>query len=199
MKKIPLEGFFTEPLERPRSRGRQPSIRHIEGALCAVVPLGKKGKQGQATIEKADWDRYLENGYSPNLRLNSSGNVVTGHRQKAQGRSCDTTVARIILRSMIQKGQRIRYVNGDRLDLRRKNLELARGSGGEALRPNMPDPRKGRRCVHPTFIANKEQVDQRKGLFHAGGVAVSKMSLPPDGSDWTAENVAEKYDWNERR
>ena len=163
--------------------------------MCALVPLGKEGKQGRAIIETDDWDRYLANDYSPRLRLNSSGNVVTGLSQSARGRSCDTTVARIILRSQAKKGHRVRYVNGDPKDLRRKNLELVRGKGGEALRPNMPDPRRGRRKVHPAFIANGEQADQREGLFYAGGIAVSTMALPYDGSNWTTENVAEKYDW----
>lgn len=197
MKKVtipPIAGFFTEPRKR-LPKGREPSFEAIDGVMCALVPLGKEGKQGRAIIETNDWDRYLANDYSPRLRLNSSRNVVTGHRQSARSRSCDTTVARIILRSQAKKGHRASYVNGDRKDLRRKNLVLVRGKGGDALRPNMPDPRTGRREVHPAFIATKQQADQRKDLFHAGGVAVSKMGLPPNGLEWTAENIAEKYDW----
>lgn len=167
---------------------RTPSYEVIEGVDCALVPLGREGKQGTAVCEKADWDRYLFRGYSPNIRLNSSGNVVTGHRQSSQGRSKDVTVASVILGS--KKGHRIRYADGNRCNLRSSNLSYRKGKGRpEAYRPNMPDPRKGSKKVHAECIVDDFEAAQRREQMTQEPMQHWELSLETDFDGMTLEEI----------
>jgi len=105
------------------ARGRRGwALETIDGATCYRVPLGKDRKRGTCLVLQEDWDWYRAKGYSTTVRL-SGGNVMTSVGGK------NFVVARILAGA--QTGERVKYVNDNHKDLRRSNLQLVKGKGGE--------------------------------------------------------------------
>jgi len=102
---------------RTKTPIREPSD---DGATIIRIPL-TRGKF--AIIERDDWE-YIKRVGSPNAFADRShfgrvyAAVWTGRRNEM--------IARILLKA--KRGQRVRYSNGDTLDLRRANLSLVGGS-----------------------------------------------------------------------
>jgi len=103
------------------------------GNPIARVPLAKGA--GTATIDRADWDRLLARGVSPNWYLGTSGigpNRKPAIRTTRRGEIVQ--VARLILGAT--PNHRLVYRTSDRTDLRRVNISLkkvsARGEGDAA-------------------------------------------------------------------
>lgn len=94
------------------------------GEIVVTVPLGKDAKHGECTLDKSDMDKLLAMGISTNWTLNN-GNVT------ASGKSSNNhvLVARAITGASF--GERVRYIDGNKLNLRRDNLELASGKGSK--------------------------------------------------------------------
>lgn len=161
-------------------KGREPSYEVIEGVECALVPLGKEGKHGTFTCEKADWDSYLFRGYSPNLTVNSSGVVITTHRGSRAGRSNNVTFASLIMPA--RKGHRIHYRNGDRRDLRRSNLSYRKGRGRTyQSRTNVPDPRiRAGIKVFADNIPDLAEANRRKEIMRGDNTQPWELPLEDD-------------------
>ena len=92
------------------------------GEIIVTVPLGKNAKHGECILDKSDMDRLLTMGVSTNWTLNN-GSV------HAYSRSGHLTIARVITDASI--GERVRYLDGNTLNLRKHNLELVRGKGSK--------------------------------------------------------------------
>lgn len=169
-------------------KGREPSFEVIEGVECALVPLGREGKHGIFTCEKADWDSYLDRGFSQNLTVNSSGVVVTTHRSSRSGRSNNVTFASLIMPD--RKGHRIHYEDGDRRNLRRSNLSYRKGRGrAYEHRHNVPDPRKGTKKVLAVCIADDVEAAQRNDLMTQTSMQPWELPLETDISEMSLEEI----------
>ncbi|MDQ0997025.1 hypothetical protein QFZ34_002207 [Phyllobacterium ifriqiyense] len=78
------------------------------------VPLGRSGNQ-EAAINREDYDELLSLGVSPNWQICSSSVASRGIGHKV-------LVARVLMDA--KAGQRVRYTDGNPLNLRRSNLSL---------------------------------------------------------------------------
>lgn len=90
----------------------------VEGGRSMVaVPLARDGKN-EAIISHDDYSNLISLGVYPNWQLRG-GSVAS--------RCLDgpVLVARVLLG--IGEGERVRYLDGDRLNLRRENLKVVQG------------------------------------------------------------------------
>lgn len=109
-----------------------------------LVHVALANTDQRATLYAGDYQRWLAAGFSPFWSLTSTGGrfryVLAAARSVSN--SCRSlTVARWIADA--GKGQRVSYIDGDRLNLCRENLELAQGPAKAAaawLRPNDGTP-----------------------------------------------------------
>lgn len=100
------------------------------GNNMVAVPLARDGKR-EAIIDHEDYSELLSLGLSPNWQIRGgsvsahcpSGPVRTGGSSKAP--SVPILVARVLTGA--KGGQRVSYRDGDRLNLRRENLEVVTG------------------------------------------------------------------------
>lgn len=112
------------------------------GQELAHVPLAK-GEQ-RATLYAEDYRRLMEAGWSPCWAMTSTGGkfryvLVWARNPKGNPRSL--TVARLV--AEVGKGQLVSYADGDRLNLRRDNLMVRKGTAWtplEALQPRKEKP-----------------------------------------------------------
>jgi hypothetical protein len=99
--------------------------RDDHGRAVVKVPLsGRCG--GYATVEADDYDRLIRLGVSPKWYLNDAGGgylYVKAHAPGASGHL--VSVGRIILGAGAR--WKVEYRSGDRTDLRRSNIRLAKG------------------------------------------------------------------------
>ena len=79
-----------------------------------------------ALVDRADREALVEQGYIGRWFLNKSGQGLAHVRM--QGDRAVLTPARLILEAKPDEG--IRYVNGSRLDLRRRNIKAGPRRGG---------------------------------------------------------------------
>lgn len=100
---------------------RQPTFTtEVDGGEVVVVPLAN----GQsAMLDRADWDDLRARGLSPNWTYNDNGEGL-GYVRCAGGENL-VIVARVILGA--GKAAAVRYRNGDRTNLRRRNLYVTGG------------------------------------------------------------------------
>lgn len=107
-----------------------------------LVRIALANTEQRATMYAEDFHRWLAAGFSPFLSLTS-----TGGRHKyvlANVRSPRNTLRSLPLARWIAgagRGERVRYADGDRLNLRRENLVIVKGGGSAKaavawLRPN---------------------------------------------------------------
>ncbi len=90
-----------------------------KGVALAIVPLGPYGMRGNAIIEEIYFDALISMGVSSNWNT-TNGNVI------AKGiNSRNVSIARIITGAIA--GQRVKYLDGNPLNLRRENLSLIDG------------------------------------------------------------------------
>jgi hypothetical protein len=114
-----------QPKARRKSRDVLPNISRrtlADGSRIAEVPL-PRGRA--ATIDEADLDRLLKGGVSPAWFLNSNGNglhYVRSNAPAAFGVPNLVQVARLIVEP--PPGCTVRYLDGNRLNLRRANLAI---------------------------------------------------------------------------
>ena len=99
--------------------------RDTQGNPIVRVPMDREGTRW-ATLDAADFDRLVAEDISLTWFFNDSGNghsYVKAHARGVAGRLL--SVPRLILRAGPKEV--VRYVTRDRLDLRRRNLTLAKG------------------------------------------------------------------------
>jgi hypothetical protein len=109
---------------KPRRRSAAPRLTTFvdaDGVTCIRVPLANTYES--AILWKADYDRLKAAGLSSYWCLNGNGHGGFYVRAKRPGLSY-LMVARLVLDE--PEGAIVRYANGDRLDLRRPNLYIAR-------------------------------------------------------------------------
>ena len=94
------------------------------GEIIVTVPLGKDSKHGECILDKSDMDRLLTMGVSTNWTLNN-GHVTAS----AKTSNNHILIARVI--SGASFGERVKFLDGNRLNLRKHNLELERGKGSK--------------------------------------------------------------------
>lgn len=111
------------------------------GQRLAHVALA--GTNQRATLYTEDLERILADGWSPFWSFTITDKTaprrkyVLVHGYNAKGRHRSITVARLV--AEVSKGQRVKYADGDRLNLRRENLLMKKGGAWmplESLRPN---------------------------------------------------------------
>lgn len=96
--------------------------------LTITVAVSKDDAHPRAVLSYDDYQHLVELGLSPNWHL--SGGNVCGYALKTNG-YVKVPVARLLLRA--RAGEKIRYHDGNRLNLRRENLTLIDGySVGDA-------------------------------------------------------------------
>jgi hypothetical protein len=97
------------------------------------------GNEHVVSLYVEDLHRILGDGWSPNWFLTSTGGrhrYVLVNARSPKGAPRSLTVARLVAR--VGKGQMVAYADGDRLNLRRDNLLVRRGTAWtplEALQP----------------------------------------------------------------
>lgn len=97
------------------------------------------GNEHVVTLYAEDLDRVLADGWSPNWFLTSTGGrnrYVLVNARSPKGTPRSLTVARLV--AQVGKGQMVAYADGDRLNLRRDNLLVRKGTAWtplEALQP----------------------------------------------------------------
>lgn len=126
------------PLPRVCAPKRPPIFTTDDrGAPVAVILLAS-GES--ARLDAHDWERLLLRGVTPNWTLNTT---ARGHAYVRAQRSRGNLVmvAREVLDA--RPGEIITYRNGDRTDLRRSNLQIAKGGRAKATdqSPNQTRPR----------------------------------------------------------
>jgi hypothetical protein len=103
---------------------RQIGATHERGIIH--IPLGRS--DDKAIIAYDDFQRLAELGLSSNWHL--SGGNVCGYALRSYGR-VKVPVARLLLKA--RSGEKVRYADGNRLNLRRENISLIDGySVGDA-------------------------------------------------------------------
>jgi hypothetical protein len=95
--------------------------RHEEGILA--IPLGPNGAKGEAYLLPEDFELLVKLGLSTQWNLNPLG-YVTAPCARAPG--ANVSVARVLLDC--GPGQRVSYLDGNKLNLRRENLKLKGGA-----------------------------------------------------------------------
>lgn len=96
-----------------------------DGERIALVPLANH--DAPAKLLASDYRRIVGDGFTDQWTLNSNGQgnaYVRCGAAKVRGQLA--TVARLLLEP--PKGYRVTYLDGDRLNLRRDNLKLAKGA-----------------------------------------------------------------------
>lgn len=78
-----------------------------------------------ATIDRADFERLMADGWSANWYLNSAGEYRYVNVADPKHKGDNTPVARLIANT--PRGRTTQYRDGDRLNLRRSNLAMTKG------------------------------------------------------------------------
>jgi hypothetical protein len=105
-----------------------------------IAHVGLFGGDDRATLYADDLERILAAGWSPNWFLTSTGGrfrYVLVNALNPKGNRRSLTVARLV--AEVNKGQLVKYADGDRLNLLTDNLLVRKGTAWtslEALRPH---------------------------------------------------------------
>ncbi len=105
--------------------------------LIKRIPLGPNGSKGEATIYQEDYDYLMSIGLSSSWNLWPNGYVIAC-AYKAKGNN--VSVPRVLLDA--RQGEVVHYVDGNRLNLRRDNLELYEGYAKHRDRDFLTEPKK---------------------------------------------------------
>lgn len=103
-----------------------------DGRELAHVPLANR--EERATLYADDYRRIINGEWSPCWQLTNVGwkfPYVLVRALNHKGNNRTLTVARLV--AEVGKGQRVSYVDGDRLNLRRDNLLIHRGHARTSL------------------------------------------------------------------
>lgn len=106
---------------------RQPRTTHEGGKTITLVPLA--GSTDPAQLFAEDFDAIKAAGFSDQWQLDSSGNgyaYVRAHRRDPAAKARSISVVRLIMKP--EPGEKVCYLDGNRLNLRRDNLTLERGA-----------------------------------------------------------------------
>jgi hypothetical protein len=133
-----------------RKESRAPQfVTDPDGTLIALVPTNKPGKV--AEIEAEVWERLLANGLSPQLVWNTSlpGYSYVRGRWLGDKAKADpiTLVSIAALVAGVSRSEQVKFKDGNRLNLRRSNLDIV--------------PRQGRRREDPAALARPVYVPER--------------------------------------
>jgi len=123
-----------------------------DGQLLVHVALANTDQR--ATMYAEDFQRWLAAGFSAFWSFTSTGGrfqYVLANTRSPSNSTRTVPVARWIADA--QKGQRVRYADGDRLNLRRENLTAVKGGGGAKtaaawLKPNDGTPPRRKPKAH---------------------------------------------------
>ena len=105
---------------------RQPRTTHEGGKTITLVPLA--GSPTPAQLFAEDFDAIKAAGVSDQWFLDSDGKglaYVRARRKDPASNAHNIAVARLIMQP--EPGEKVCYLDGDRLNLRRDNLTLERG------------------------------------------------------------------------
>jgi hypothetical protein len=94
------------------------------GEIVVTVPLGPNGKHGECILDKSDMDSLLTMGVSTNW-------TVTKGYVTASGKSSNNHVLIARVLTGASHGERVRFLDGNKLNLRRHNLKLVKGQGSK--------------------------------------------------------------------
>lgn len=99
------------------------------GKPLAFVPLGSWGgaKQKEAILFLEDYERLINNGLSGNWSCHSGSYVAVTIYDKETRATRKVLINRVLMGAKV--GERVRYKNGNPLDLRRSNLQLEQTHG----------------------------------------------------------------------
>lgn len=106
---------------------RQPRTTHEGGKTIILVPLA--GGHASAKLFPEDFEAITAAGYSDQWRLDSNGHgsaYVRARRKDPASKAAAIAIARLIMRP--ERGEKVCYLDGNRLNLRRDNLTLERGA-----------------------------------------------------------------------
>jgi hypothetical protein len=111
-----------------RTNTKTPRVQHATGpdgkAIVRVELTNARGLH--ATFDRDAWEDYLSRGGNPRLFYNDNGSGTFYVRTFQPGVAGKVvSVARELLRA--GRGQVVRYLNSDRLDLRTSNLSVEAG------------------------------------------------------------------------
>lgn len=124
-------------------------VQDPNGILIALVPTDKQGSV--AEIEAEVWKRLLAAGLSPYLIWDTSKPgyaYVRGHWIGEKAKLDPITLVSVAaLVAEVSKSEQVRFKDGNRLNLRRSNLEIV--------------PRYGRRRTDPAELARPIYVPER--------------------------------------
>lgn len=96
-----------------------------DGSVVAFVPLGPNGKHGECAIDLEDLSALVERGVSMSWTLNFGSQGVGYVYTKGAKNNRNISIARLIMDC--RPGEKIRYRDGNSLNLRRENLKLVSG------------------------------------------------------------------------
>ena len=106
---------------------RQPRSTREGGKTITLVPLA--GSPDPARLFAEDFDAIKSAGFSDQWQLDSNGKgsaYVRARRRDPAAKARSIAVARLIMRP--EPGEKVIYLDGNRLNLRRDNLTLERGA-----------------------------------------------------------------------
>ena len=102
-------------------------LDELQYGETTTVPLGPNGDRGTVVLRKDDYDLLLELGLSEcwnALRINDRI-YVTAPSSRAPGSR--VLVARVLMDA--KRGERVIFLDGNPLNMRRENLRLVKGHG----------------------------------------------------------------------
>lgn len=131
-------------------RQRPVKFQYVNGDHVVLVPIGsfkdkRSGNQRYATIYQSDYNLLIRLGANFNWFITSSGTVgfhsPGGHLFR---------IARLIANA--GEGEKVTYIDGDNLNLRRTNLRLVKGHGSYNEREKLAETQRDHREKYQSNI-----------------------------------------------
>jgi hypothetical protein len=122
-----------------------------------LVRVSLANTDQRAMLYAEDYQRLMDAGFSSCWAVTSTGGrfqYVLANARNPQDGKRSITIARLVAKA--GKGQRVTYVDGDRLNLRGENLAIVKGGGNAAAPAHAIRPRKDA-TQFPSMVLTTEQ------------------------------------------